>query len=206
MPSWPARLHLGSPPSDRPSPVTKSGALRSPPHERQQHEGSCQGPPLHGVPLLASQRPSQANSRQRPQHGRSHSHPFVTTVGSQHEQTVGLCTLDDSMPGPNDPQLSFPGLASKEQMSSAHSPPPLVGEKDLVTGRCSTCDSLVRWPRRLDVFRCTVCLMVNDLKVSSGFPLEGRSGEAPIHNRTPSNTGALGRGMVLPSLNELFPY
>lgn len=27
-----------------------------------------------------------------------------------------------------------------------------------------TCDSTVRWPRDLKVFRCTICLTVNDLE------------------------------------------
>ena len=35
--------------------------------------------------------------------------------------------------------------------------------KEMVTGKCMTCDSLVRWPRELSVFRCTVCLTINDL-------------------------------------------
>lgn len=33
-----------------------------------------------------------------------------------------------------------------------------------VTGRCATCDSTVRWPKRLSVFRCPVCSMINDLE------------------------------------------
>ena len=41
-------------------------------------------------------------------------------------------------------------------------------EKDMVTGKCATCDSTVRWPRHLDVYRCTVCLMINDLKLANG--------------------------------------
>lgn len=53
------------------------------------------------------------------------------------------------------------------------------GEKDLVTGKCITCNSLVRWPRHLDVFRCTVCLMVNDLKPGAGLSMEGREAEGP---------------------------
>lgn len=40
----------------------------------------------------------------------------------------------------------------------------------LMTGKCATCGSLVRWPRHLHVFRCTVCLMVNHLKFASAKP------------------------------------
>lgn len=41
---------------------------------------------------------------------------------------------------------------------------------ELVTGKCATCGSLVRWPRHLNLFRCTVCLMVNHLKSKSAKP------------------------------------
>jgi E3 ubiquitin-protein ligase HECTD2 len=54
------------------------------------------------------------------------------------------------------------------------SPPPKIpannkggnpeGDEDLIVGNCATCDSTLRWPRHLDVYRCTVCLMINDLK------------------------------------------
>lgn len=42
--------------------------------------------------------------------------------------------------------------------------PAKPSEKDLMTGNCMTCDSKVRWPRTLLVFRCTVCLAINDLE------------------------------------------
>ncbi len=35
--------------------------------------------------------------------------------------------------------------------------------KDFATGSCMTCGSLVRWPRELRVFKCTICLTINDL-------------------------------------------
>ena len=33
-----------------------------------------------------------------------------------------------------------------------------------MTGKCVTCDSTVRWPQDLKVFRCTTCLTINDLE------------------------------------------
>lgn len=42
----------------------------------------------------------------------------------------------------------------------------------LMTGKCATCGSLVRWPRHLHVFRCTACLMVNNLKLASTKPTD----------------------------------
>ncbi len=55
-----------------------------------------------------------------------------------------------------------------------------VPDKDLMTGKCMTCDSMVRWPKELKVFRCTVCLTINDLKP---IALEARRGDghrAPV--------------------------
>ncbi|KAK4101435.1 HECT-domain-containing protein [Parathielavia hyrcaniae] len=36
--------------------------------------------------------------------------------------------------------------------------------RDFMTGRCMTCGSLVRWPRELHLFRCTICMTINDLQ------------------------------------------
>ncbi|KAK8024746.1 ubiquitin protein ligase [Apiospora arundinis] len=47
------------------------------------------------------------------------------------------------------------------------------GPIDFRTGNCMTCGGLVRWPKELDVFRCTICLTINDLK-----PLEHSNGDA----------------------------
>lgn len=39
-------------------------------------------------------------------------------------------------------------------------------EGDTESGHCATCGSRVKWPKGIAEFRCTTCLMVNDLKVS----------------------------------------
>lgn len=77
------------------------------------------------------------------------------------------------------------GLASKDQMSS-NGNYLQNAEISFVTGKCSTCDSRVRWPRHLDVFRCTVCLMVNDLKPSVGLLTGGREAESLVAATPPS--------------------
>lgn len=46
--------------------------------------------------------------------------------------------------------------------------PSAVAADELATGRCSTCNTMVRWPKNLATFRCTECLMVNDLEAPSG--------------------------------------
>jgi hypothetical protein len=55
-------------------------------------------------------------------------------------------------------------------------------QPNLLTGRCMTCASMVRWPKDLSVFRCTVCLTINDLAPISTFeashaPADGRLDE-----------------------------
>lgn len=39
-----------------------------------------------------------------------------------------------------------------------------LNDKEPVTGRCMTCDSTVRWPREVKVFRCVTCQTINDLE------------------------------------------
>lgn len=36
--------------------------------------------------------------------------------------------------------------------------------EDMVSGRCMACNSTCRWPRHVHVFRCMICLTVNDLE------------------------------------------
>lgn len=45
-------------------------------------------------------------------------------------------------------------------------PLPVDGTEDFSTGKCLTCSMTMRWPKNLSTFRCTECLMVNDLEVS----------------------------------------
>ncbi|KAL8694400.1 MAG: hypothetical protein Q9218_000966 [Villophora microphyllina] len=41
-----------------------------------------------------------------------------------------------------------------------------LAPKEMETGHCATCGSTVKWPKHLSVFRCTICLMVNDIRQS----------------------------------------
>lgn len=78
----------------------------------------------------------------------------------QQGRSVGLETTRDQNQNQNQNQSPGRGKA--------------IENSDLVTGKCGTCDSLVRWPRELLVFRCTVCLMINDLRPVA---LEARRGD-----------------------------
>lgn len=36
--------------------------------------------------------------------------------------------------------------------------------KEFASGNCMTCGSTMRWPKELDVFKCSICVTINDLK------------------------------------------
>ena len=172
MPSWTARLNRGSPQSNKPLQKPKSQEPRSPSYDQTPGGRTLQDLPLHGVPVLASPaRPSTSirNSQHTPQHGhgRSYSHPLNSMVGNGHP-TARANGGHDSFVGHN---------ALPDIQSNGHS---IDTEVEFASGSCATCDTHVRWPRNLDTFRCTVCVMINDLK-----PIVGGAGDHRSTNATP---------------------
>lgn len=120
----------------------------------------------YSIPTLQFDRPDRSPGdgidRSRPGntrngHGRSMSHPFPSLFSGKkrRESAAGLESTDEE---PSSPQKVNSGKGAR------------VHDADLVTGKCMTCDSTVRWPKELSVFRCVVCLTINDLK-----PIERRS-------------------------------
>ncbi|KAF6826726.1 ubiquitin-protein ligase [Colletotrichum musicola] len=92
----------------------------------------------------------------RPTHSRSMSHPFpslFSTKKKRPETTTYDSDSDDDAPVMTKSQ----GNTHKRGGTSAG------GSRDFATGNCMTCGSLVRWPRELNVFKCTVCVTINDL-------------------------------------------
>ena len=115
------------------------------------------------VPTLYPRRRAQPEATST-KHGRSFSHPFPSFFGRGSKRSekrklknkVNLNSTDDdeSDGDGGSHHLSYtPSRNSSVNVSS-----------EVMTGRCITCDSTVRWPRDLKVFRCTVCLTVNDLE------------------------------------------
>ncbi len=107
---------------------------------------------------------------QNPSHGRSMSHPFPSLFSGKKRQgesaaVSGFDSTDDDLISP---------VAVRNAAYNTNTPKQNVPDKDLKTGRCMTCDSMVRWPKDLKVFRCTVCLTINDLQPAT---LDARSGE-----------------------------
>ncbi|RDL40376.1 putative ubiquitin-protein ligase E3A [Venustampulla echinocandica] len=150
---------------------------------------SAYGIPTLPVPSRELHGPSNGTATtsnpRRATHGRSMSHPFPSLFPGKKKQ------LSDKAGGP--------GFESTDDDSGsshfAQNPSPIssirqgkLPDRDLTTGKCMTCDSLVRWPKELKVFRCTVCLTINDLKP---ITLEARRGDghrAPVSG----NSGTFG--------------
>ena len=102
-------------------------------------------------------------------HTRSLSNPFSGIGIGKRRKSLSRHDFLDSDDDDDDDDVTFPlPEVSTSASPSASSPkkplPPLPEE--LVTGRCMTCNSAIRWPKNLTVFRCSVCLMVNDLEVA----------------------------------------
>jgi E3 ubiquitin-protein ligase HECTD2 len=153
-------------PSYAPSRITEADILDS----------ALSIPTLNAVPNEAQRNTggNPARPTRTVSHGRSISHPFPSLFSSKkkrQDESGGLeSTDDDSGSSP---------IRSQHSGRQSKSP-----DKDLTTGKCMTCDSMVRWPKNLQVFRCTVCLTINDLKP---IRLEARNVDghrAPVNIRS----------------------
>jgi E3 ubiquitin-protein ligase HECTD2 len=177
MPPWSSRLPS---PSSRnepgQNPASTGSNQASPARKPQRITESDILESAYGIPSLpppphtnygasAASKPNRS-----PNHGRSMSHPFPSLFSGKKKhngetaETAGFESTDDDAVSP-----AF--ARNKTQIPTAK---PKVAEKDLMTGKCMTCDSMVRWPKDLKVFRCTVCCMINDLKP---IALEARRGD-----------------------------
>lgn len=167
MPTWPTRLFSGISAPSSSSTLGQSWTEGGSQDDRPRG-GAQTVMPLRSPPLSASRNQNGNSVARRPsQHGRSISHPFPSIFGSgkkrnpkedEVENVVDAKTLLVGSPGT---QVTDPVGFSR--LDSAH-----AEEVEMMSGKCATCDCQVRWPRHLDAFRCTVCLMVNDLKLN--FP------------------------------------
>ena len=179
MPLWSSRLPVGgsasiSNASQRTTPRVNDGQ----PHNTSTETGF----------LVTSQRsvtfvPSEVSPTRTsptslsPRHGRSISHPFPNLFGNgkRKNSKANLHTTGDIEIGDEDTNYGNLVQRTPSQTATAQDMDQL-----LITGRCATCDALVRWPRHLEVYRCTMCLMINDLK-----PAARDAGEANSINATP---------------------
>ncbi|KAM3066775.1 putative E3 ubiquitin-protein ligase [Clarireedia jacksonii] len=148
----------------------------------------------YGIPTLPTPQHGRAgpsgSSSTKPNgaasHGRSMSHPFPSLFNGKKK---GSGTATGGAGG--DPVEDDNSSPDKNMGGTKY---PKVPDKDLTTGKCMTCNSSVRWPKALQVFKCTVCLTVNDLvpftpitKADDGQKLVGgeKPTAGPNSNRAP---------------------
>ncbi|OJJ86528.1 HECT-type E3 ubiquitin-protein ligase [Aspergillus glaucus CBS 516.65] len=115
-------------------------------------------------------------------HSRSISHPFnhnlFSGITKRRNQSI---STKDFLDSDDDDEVTFtPVPLSSSPRKPLPRPPP--GGEELITGRCMTCSTTVRWPNNLKTFRCTECLMVNDLEPykESGDAGPGKDGKPAV--------------------------
>ncbi|KAI9892950.1 MAG: putative E3 ubiquitin-protein ligase [Vezdaea aestivalis] len=163
MPSWQSKA-LPNPP--------KSSSTN---HALHGHPGTTYRRSPSSVPAALqdfnSQSPASSPSGQHAsKHSRSLSHPFPSIFGpikkSERQRDFDFEDEDIQLYNGDDSLGTSPGFNRARRGST-----PSKDANGMSTGRCMTCDSTVRWPADLDVFRCTICLTINDLSlVRSGQP------------------------------------
>ncbi|KFZ15303.1 hypothetical protein V501_02766 [Pseudogymnoascus sp. VKM F-4519 (FW-2642)] len=103
------------------------------------------------------------NGQQPLGRGRSISHSYPSTPhGKKHGH--GYHTAMESDSGDSNNRAMFSALMPQSPLKSGASRSAKAQQdRDLTTGKCMACDSMVRWPKELAVFRCSVCVTINDL-------------------------------------------
>lgn len=126
-----------------------------------------------------------------PRHARSLSNPFPSFLsGAKKRQGSTSQPQPDLDRGDGDGAMAGPSVVNRHRRGGPG------GSKDFATGNCMTCASLMRWPKELKVFKCTICTTINDLAVpgseahKSGFLGRRRDGSAhsPPDNLTCMDT------------------
>ncbi|KAG7109092.1 hypothetical protein HYQ44_011967 [Verticillium longisporum] len=152
------------PPSRRPSDdfVTRlhNTSLNAPPSELarlSRHDFALEDSQANADSSSSESDIHPSRPRRRPAHSRSMSVPFPSLFSSKKKQRPGPVHDDDSDDSHNDPPVTRSAAKTHTRGNMSQ------GNRDFATGNCMTCNSLVRWPRDLKVFKCTVCVTVNDL-------------------------------------------
>lgn len=134
------------------------------------------------------------NGQQLPGRGRTMSHSPSIPHGKK--KGHGDHTAMEYGSGDSNNRAMFSALTPQSLLKSGASRSAKAQQdRDLTTGKCMTCDSMVRWPKELAVFRCSVCVTINDLTPISTIQ---DSGSDHLRHRTresaPSQNYSLSRG------------
>lgn len=151
MPSWHSRRLISSPISQ--STEADAGLFTK---HGSDIGASTSAQPQHG-------RQTRPSPNAFPRHGRSHSHPFTSLFGSTKKEDNALQHKSTS-PANNPVALPTNPISNGTSSISPEASKSRIPDKELMSGKCATCDSTVTWPKHLSVFRCTICLMINDLQ------------------------------------------
>lgn len=167
MPSWPTRFHFGSSVPNNVEPPTLFSNQERPIRRRGPYSDVLReaGAPHNTSALGSSNLPTTSRPTSAFQHGRSVSQPLLHgIISSDIKDRRMRPNIRDDSEHRDDHSNIAPAISTTNFMDSTYNGSLHDGEIDFVNGKCATCDSSVRWPRQSDVFRCTICLMVNDLK------------------------------------------
>jgi E3 ubiquitin-protein ligase HECTD2 len=157
------------------------------------HQLNYEIPTLRRKPQPRSD-PSNSSSLK---HHRSFSHPIPSFfIGKKAERKHsskqdkhGVNTNEDENSVAGDVGRA-PNLLSRKPSGNAS----LKADRQPVTGKCMTCDSTVRWPQGLKVFRCSICLTINDLEPQIEQRSDANNLEFP-----PSSTSPRRRMLPIPT-------
>lgn len=166
MPPWPSRiLPSTSSPSSHSNPVHTS----PPPPSSHRNPIDVDRAALiaidYNVPVLfptaSTSNISTPTSRNRGRsHARSTSQPFPSLMNPHalRKPEKKLTKRDFGL------DLDFDDDDDDDDYTAVGMDQMRITGDDMVTGKCITCNSTCRWPRHVQVFRCTICLTVNDLE------------------------------------------
>lgn len=138
-------------------------------------------PPSANYGAANTSRPARS-----PGHGRSMSHPFPSLFSSK-KKRIGEHPPASGFESTDDDSTSPVAIRSTPLHPSAKHK---VLDKDLMCGKCMTCDAMVRWPKELGVFRCTQCLTINDLKPVVLEVSRPDGHRSPVLDRTGQHTAS----------------
>ncbi|KAK5101614.1 putative E3 ubiquitin-protein ligase [Lithohypha guttulata] len=136
-------------------------------------------PPLslpndYEIPSLRSKPLPDDVSQNQLGHTRSLSHPFPLFFGGKRSEKKPT-PRDDEIDSSEDGSLHPTGSGSKIRIAQRNGSKRVASAtKQPATGKCMTCDSTVRWPQDLKVFRCSTCLTINDLEPPDGLRQAGQ--------------------------------
>lgn len=182
MPSWPARLLSNtSTPSSSSTPHFSSTPRYSNTDKPCQQAQSSMFPnsapsssrPVPNVPTIPERSPEPS----RRVHSRSNSHPFPSLFGGGKKDNKAAARFD-ALESTDDEITDYAGLPQTGSPSKSPHHRRGTPSGDLISGKCMTCDSTVRWPRNLKVFRCSVCLTINDLEPNLEGPKDVSSSKS----------------------------